>query len=111
MIEDENIKDDNVEAVETETPEAPEINHVSNMVSQLVDGDNVAAQDSFKNALTDKIGSALDDKRKTVANDWLNATVGNEEETETEEQEVEQEDEPVVSQTQQRNKRAQVQWS
>ena len=100
MIEDENIKDDNVEAVETETPEAPEINHVSNMVSQLVDGDNVAAQDSFKNALTDKIGSALDDKRKTVANDWLNATVGNEEETEAEEQEVEQEDEPVVSQTQ-----------
>lgn len=98
MIEDENIKDDNVEAVETETPEAPEVNHVSNMVSQLVDGDNVAAQDSFKNALTDKIGSALDDKRKTVANDWLNATVGNEEETE--EQEVEQEDEPVVSQTQ-----------
>ena len=98
MIEDENIKDDNVEAVETETPETPEINHVSNMVSQLVDGDNVAAQDSFKNALTDKIGSALDDKRKTVANDWLNATVGNEEETE--EQEVEQEDEPVVSQTQ-----------
>ena len=98
MIEDENIKDDNVEAVETETPEAPEVNHVSNMVDSLVDGDNVAAQDSFKNALTDKIGSALDDKRKTVANDWLNATVGNEEETE--EQEVEQEDEPVVSQTQ-----------
>ena len=102
MIEDENIKDDNVEAVETETPEAPEINHVSNMVSQLVDGDNVAAQDSFKNALTDKIGSALDDKRKTVANDWLNAAVETETEadTETEEQEVEQEDEPVVSQTQ-----------
>ena len=102
MIEDENIKNDNVEAVETETPEAPEINHVSNMVDSLVDGDNVAAQDSFKNALTDKIGSALDDKRKTVANDWLNAAVGNEEETEAEqeEQEVEQEDEPVVSQTQ-----------
>ena len=102
MIEDENIKDDNVEAVETETPEAPEVNHVSNMVDSLVDGDNVAAQDSFKNALTDKIGSALDDKRKTVANDWLNATVANEEETEAEqeEQEVEQEDEPVVSQTQ-----------
>ena len=106
MIEDENIKDDNVEAVETETPEAPEVNHVSNMVDSLVDGDNVAAQDSFKNALTDKIGSALDDKRKTVANDWLNAAVGNEEETEAEqeEQEVEQEDEPVVSQTQQRSK-------
>tara|TARA_R100000329_G_scaffold143649_1_gene127794 strand:- start:419 stop:733 length:315 start_codon:yes stop_codon:yes gene_type:complete len=102
MIEDENIKDENTEAVETEAPEAPEVNHVSDMVSQLVDGDNVAAQDSFKNALTDKIGSALDDKRKTVANDWLNAAVSNEEETETEteEQEVEQEDEPVVSQAQ-----------
>ena len=96
MIEDENIKDDNVEAVETE---APEVNHVNNMVDSLVDGDNIAAQDSFKNALSSKIGDALDDKRKTVANDWLNATVGNEEETETEEQEVEQEDEPVVSQT------------
>ena len=91
------VKNDSVEAVETETPE---VSHVNSMVNSLVDGDNVAAQDSFKNALTDKIGSALDDKRKTVANDWLNATVGNEEETETEEQEVEQEDEPVVSQTQ-----------
>ena len=99
------VKNDSVEAVETETPE---VSHVNSMVNSLVDGDNVAAQDSFKNALTDKIGSALDDKRKTVANDWLNATVGNEEETETEEQEVEQEDEPVVSQTQWRNKRAQV---
>ena len=93
------VKNDSVEAVETE---APEVNHVNDMVNSLVDGDNVAAQDSFKNALTDKIGSALDDKRKTVANDWLNAAVSNEEETETEteEQEVEQEDEPVVSQAQ-----------
>ena len=98
-MDDENIKNDNVEAVE---PETPEVNHVNNMVDSLVDGDNIAAQDSFKSALTDKIGQALDDKRKTVANDWLNATVGNEEETEAEqeEQEVEQEDEPVVSQTQ-----------
>ena len=91
------VKNDSVEAVETETPEV-EVNHVNDMINQLVDGDNVAAQDSFKNALTDKIGSALDDKRKTVANDWLNAAV--ETEAETEEQEVEQEDEPVVSQTQ-----------
>ena len=29
--------------------------------------------DRFKNALSGKIGSALDDKRMTVANDWLNA--------------------------------------
>ena len=98
-MNDDEIKNDSVEAVETETPEV-EVNHVNDMINQLVDGDNVAAQDSFKNALTDKIGSALDDKRKTVANDWLNAAVETEADTETEEQEVEQEDEPVVSQTQ-----------
>ena len=98
-MNDDEIKNDSVEAVETETPEV-EVNHVNDMINQLVDGDNVAAQDSFKNALTDKIGSALDDKRKTVANDWLNAAIETEADTETEEQEVEQEDEPVVSQTQ-----------
>ena len=104
MIEDENIKDDNVEAVETE---APEVNHVNNMVDSLVDGDNIAAQDSFKSALTDKIGQALDDKRKTVANDWLNSAIEQEEIADNSsldgeppaEQEMEQEDEPVVSQT------------
>ena len=99
------VKNDSVEAAETE---APEVNHVNSMVSSLVDGDNIAAQDSFKNALTDKIGSALDDKRKTVANDWLNAAIetndeaedSSSEETPAEqegEEEVEQEDEPVVS--------------
>ena len=99
------VKNDSVEAVETETPE---VNHVNSMVNSLVDGDNVAAQDSFKNALTDKIGAALDDKRKTVANDWLNAAIetndeaedSSSEETPAEQEggeEVEQEDEPVVS--------------
>ena len=107
MIEDENIKDDNVEAVETE---APEVNHVNNMVDSLVDGDNIAAQDSFKNALSSKIGDALDDKRKTVANDWLNSALDQENIADNShldgeppaeqegEQEVEQENEPVVSQ-------------
>ena len=47
--------------------------NVEKMVDSLADGDNIAAQDAFKNALTDKIGQALDDKRMTVANDWLNA--------------------------------------
>ena len=47
--------------------------NVKTMVDSLADGDNIAAQDAFKNALSDKIGSALDDKRMTVANDWLNA--------------------------------------
>jgi hypothetical protein len=47
--------------------------NVVSMVDNLTSGDNVAAQDAFKSALTDKIGQALDDKRQTVANDWLNA--------------------------------------
>ena len=47
--------------------------NVENMVDNLTSGDNVAAQDAFKSALTDKIGDALDAKRQTVANDWLNA--------------------------------------
>ena len=47
--------------------------NVKTMVDSLADGDNVAAQDAFKSALQDKIGNALDDKRMTVANDWLNA--------------------------------------
>ena len=47
--------------------------NVVNMVDSLTNGDNVAAQDAFKSALTDKIGQALDDKRQTVAHDWLNA--------------------------------------
>ena len=47
--------------------------NVVNMVDSLTNGDNVAAQDAFKSALTDKIGNALDAKRQTVANDWLNA--------------------------------------
>ena len=50
--------------------------NVKNMIDSLTSGDNVAAQDSFKNALSDKIGQALDDKRQSVATDWLNA--GNE---------------------------------
>ena len=99
-MDDENIKNDNVEAVE---PETPEVNHVNNMVNSLVDGDNVAAQDSFKSALSDKIGDALDDKRKTVANDWLNSALEQEDITDNSslldsEQPLEQENEPVVSQ-------------
>ena len=106
-MDDENIKNDNVEAVE---PDTPEVNHVSSMVNSLVDGDNIAAQDSFKSALSDKIGDALDDKRKTVANDWLNSALDQEDIADNShldgeppaeqegEQEVEQEDEPVVSQ-------------
>ena len=45
--------------------------NVKSMIDSLVDGDNVANQDSFKNALSDKIGQALDDKRQSVATDWF----------------------------------------
>ena len=47
--------------------------NVKNMIDSLTSGDNVAAQDAFKNALSDKIGQALDNKRQSVATDWLNA--------------------------------------
>ena len=57
------------DSAEVETP----VNHVNSMINSLVDGDNVAAQDAFKSALTDKIGQALDDKRIDVAKDWLSA--------------------------------------
>ena len=50
--------------------------NVKDMVNSLAGGDNIKAQDAFKNALSDKIGQALDDKRQSVATDWLNA--GNE---------------------------------
>ena len=47
--------------------------NVKDMVNSLASGDNIKAQDAFKNALSDKIGQALDDKRQTVATDWLNS--------------------------------------
>jgi hypothetical protein len=39
-MNDDEVKNDSVEAVETETPEV-EVNHVNDMINQLVDGDNV----------------------------------------------------------------------
>lgn len=45
--------------------------NIKNMVNSLASGDNIKAQDAFKNALSDKIGQALDDKRQSVATDWL----------------------------------------
>ena len=47
--------------------------NVVKMVDSLAADDNVAAQSAFKDALASKIGTALDDKRQTVAKDWLNA--------------------------------------
>jgi len=47
--------------------------NVVKMVDSLAADDNVAAQSAFKDALATKIGTALDDKRQTVAKDWLNA--------------------------------------
>ena len=47
--------------------------NVVKMVDSLAADDNVAAQGAFKDALASKIGTALDNKRQTVAKDWLNA--------------------------------------
>ena len=47
--------------------------NIVKMVDSLADDDNVTAQSAFKDALSSKIGTALDDKRQTVAKDWLNA--------------------------------------
>ena len=47
--------------------------NVVKIVTSLAEDDNVAAQSAFKDALSSKIGTALDDKRQTVAKDWLNA--------------------------------------
>ena len=47
--------------------------NVVKMVNSLAADDNVAAQSAFKDALASKIGTALDNKRQTVAKDWLNA--------------------------------------
>ena len=47
--------------------------NIVKMVDSLAADDNVAAQGAFKDALATKIGTALDDKRQTVAKDWLNA--------------------------------------
>ena len=47
--------------------------NVVKMVDSLAADDNVTAQSAFKDALASKIGTALDDKRQTVAKDWLNA--------------------------------------
>ena len=47
--------------------------NVVKMVNSLAADDNVAAQGAFKDALAGKIGTALDNKRQTVASDWLNA--------------------------------------
>ena len=47
--------------------------NVVKMVDSLAADDNVTAQSAFKDALASKIGTALDDKRQTVAKVWLNA--------------------------------------
>lgn len=42
-------------------------NPIADMIDALEKDDNVAAEKSFKSALTDKVGAELDDKRKEVA--------------------------------------------
>lgn len=42
-------------------------NPTRDMIDALEKGDNLSAEKSFKSALSDKVGTELDDKRKDVA--------------------------------------------
>ena len=46
---------------------------VKDMINAIVSDDQIDAEAKFKSALSTKVGQALDDKRVTVAKDWLSA--------------------------------------
>jgi len=45
--------------------------HVKNMIDALDQDDNLEAETNLKAALTDKVGAALDDKRKDLAKTFV----------------------------------------
>ena len=45
---------------------------VKSFIDQIANGDNAAAGDAFKDALRMKVGDALDNHRKDVANSMFN---------------------------------------
>ena len=45
--------------------------HVKNMIDALDQDDNLEAETSLKAALTDKVGAALDDRRKDLAKTFV----------------------------------------
>ena len=45
-------------------------------VSAIHNGKNLEAEDTFKSAMQDKIGAALEVKRKEVANNFVKTKIG-----------------------------------
>ena len=50
-------------------------------VDALARGNNLDAEDAFKNAIQQKVGDALEMKRKEVANSFVKTQVNQEEDT------------------------------
>ena len=46
-----------------------------NFVNALQQGNNLGAEDAFKSAMQDKIGAALETKRREVANSFVKTVV------------------------------------
>ena len=55
------------------------------MIDALADGDNLSAENEFKNAISQKMGTSLELKRKEVAGTMVTQHVPEVEETEDEE--------------------------
>ena len=56
-------------------------NTVKDFVNAIGDGDNLSAETHFNNALSAKVGDALENKRKEVANSFVKTQVNQEEDT------------------------------
>ena len=51
------------------------LGQVRDFVDSISDGDNLAAETHFNNALASKVGDALETKRKEVANTFVKSSV------------------------------------
>ena len=54
-----------------------------NFVNELQKGNNLGAEDAFKSIMTQKVGDALEDKRKEVAGSFVKSHIPEVEEDET----------------------------
>ena len=55
----------------------------NNFVDELQKGNNLGAEDAFKSIMTQKVGDALEDKRKEVAGSFVKNHIPEVEEDET----------------------------
>ena len=51
------------------------------IIDALSDGDNLGAEEAFKDTINKKVGDALETKRKEVANSFVKTQVNQEEDT------------------------------